>query len=283
VYDPEATFPEMTDALGVDVTPQTVRKYMIEHGIHEPQSRASDTLANVNSGATTMGSDEPAPERATSETEANTDGSQPSSNPPDAPEVSTNASQPDEDTQASPTDANRDRDGESTGEAATDAHTTAQANTGSEPASKAVSEPTNSTETDNPEDTATPATQPTTEDDTEQTSDSTATSPDEAADADSGAPTTTATDGGTQPTLSAVEPLELPDEVSVSEFVTALTNSRTVYEVRRGLGIDDAEARSLLRQYDLIDLVTGRITHGAEPPDKQEVLARLIDASDRAA
>lgn len=71
--------------------------------------------------------------------------------------------------------------------------------------------------------------------------------------------------------------------MSVSEFVTALTNSRTVYEVRRGLGIDDAEARSLLRQYDLIDLVTGRITHGAEPPDKQEVLARLIDASDRAA
>jgi len=38
VYDEYDTFAEMTDALDVDVTPQTVRRYMIKHGIHEPSA-----------------------------------------------------------------------------------------------------------------------------------------------------------------------------------------------------------------------------------------------------
>lgn len=36
VYDAHDTFRSMTEALGVDVTPQTVRRHMIEQGIHEP-------------------------------------------------------------------------------------------------------------------------------------------------------------------------------------------------------------------------------------------------------
>ena len=46
VYDPEATFAEMTEELGVDVTAQTVRKYMIEHGIHDPAPRQSESEAD---------------------------------------------------------------------------------------------------------------------------------------------------------------------------------------------------------------------------------------------
>lgn len=38
VYDSCDTFAEMTDALGMDVTAETVRRYMIDHGIHEPDS-----------------------------------------------------------------------------------------------------------------------------------------------------------------------------------------------------------------------------------------------------
>lgn len=38
VYDEYQTFEEMRDALGVDVTPQTVRRHMIKHGIHEVSS-----------------------------------------------------------------------------------------------------------------------------------------------------------------------------------------------------------------------------------------------------
>ena len=38
VYESCETFAEMTEALGMDVTAETVRRYMIEHGIHEPNS-----------------------------------------------------------------------------------------------------------------------------------------------------------------------------------------------------------------------------------------------------
>lgn len=46
VYDAYDSFPAMTDALGVDVTPQTVRRHMIEHGIHEPGSGAPSGAAD---------------------------------------------------------------------------------------------------------------------------------------------------------------------------------------------------------------------------------------------
>lgn len=38
VYDAHETFAEMTAALDVDVVPQTVRRYMIKYGIHDPAS-----------------------------------------------------------------------------------------------------------------------------------------------------------------------------------------------------------------------------------------------------
>ncbi|GAA0458002.1 hypothetical protein MUK72_15710 (plasmid) [Halococcus dombrowskii] len=41
VYDDHETFAEMTDALDVDVTAETVRTNMIKHGIHEPASQSS--------------------------------------------------------------------------------------------------------------------------------------------------------------------------------------------------------------------------------------------------
>lgn len=39
VYESYDSFPEMTEALGVDVTPQTVRRHMIDHGIHDPEAQ----------------------------------------------------------------------------------------------------------------------------------------------------------------------------------------------------------------------------------------------------
>jgi len=41
VYDAERTFPEMRDELGADVTAKTVRHYMVEYGIHDPETDAS--------------------------------------------------------------------------------------------------------------------------------------------------------------------------------------------------------------------------------------------------
>jgi hypothetical protein len=36
VYEQFDTFPQMTEALGVDVTSETVRRYMVQYGIHDP-------------------------------------------------------------------------------------------------------------------------------------------------------------------------------------------------------------------------------------------------------
>lgn len=40
VYAEADTFPEMRDALGVDVSAQTVRRHLIRHGIHDPDAAA---------------------------------------------------------------------------------------------------------------------------------------------------------------------------------------------------------------------------------------------------
>jgi hypothetical protein len=273
VYDPEATFPEMTDALGVDVTPQTVRKYMIEHGIHEPASRASDTLAQANTDADEeTGVEETESERDAETTERNAETTEPEAG--EAHQTSAEATPADEERSQRSSDGVEIVDGDES--AASDASDRADTTTESV-ASDADSAAGDATADD---DTAAATTQPTTETNGDETDDATTDPPGEST-ADTTTTTSTATDGGTQPTRSAVESLELPDEVSVAELVSVLTDSRTVYEVRRGLGIDDSRTRAILRQYDLIDLVTGRITQGSEPPDRQEVLSRLSEASDR--
>ena len=47
VYEATATFEEMRQELDVDVTAQTVRKYMIKHGIHEPEPRPDRLLETI--------------------------------------------------------------------------------------------------------------------------------------------------------------------------------------------------------------------------------------------
>lgn len=43
VYEEYDTFPAMTSALGVDVTSETVRRYMVEYGIHDPDDSESES------------------------------------------------------------------------------------------------------------------------------------------------------------------------------------------------------------------------------------------------
>lgn len=47
VYNESATFREMKTALDTDVTAQTVRKYMIKYGIHEPEPRPDQLLESI--------------------------------------------------------------------------------------------------------------------------------------------------------------------------------------------------------------------------------------------
>jgi hypothetical protein len=70
VYESCDTFAEMTEALGMDVTAETVRRYMVDHGIHEPNSYDTggsdgsepDEAASGAETATTEGTVDPNPE-----------------------------------------------------------------------------------------------------------------------------------------------------------------------------------------------------------------------------
>ncbi len=62
VYASCDTFEEMTDAIGMDVTAETVRRYMIDHGIHQPDSYDTDDseTSDVDPGGTEADVDTPA-------------------------------------------------------------------------------------------------------------------------------------------------------------------------------------------------------------------------------
>ncbi|MDG5821402.1 hypothetical protein [Natronococcus sp. A-GB7] len=79
VYEEFDTFPEMTEALGVDVTPETVRRYMVEYEIHDPvaTNRTSELLAAGKSAVQTPVTEESDTENASTDdglVEAKTDG-----------------------------------------------------------------------------------------------------------------------------------------------------------------------------------------------------------------
>lgn len=65
VYESCDTFAEMTDALGMDVTAETVRRYMVDHGIHQPNSYDTGESDETETGASTVEPEaEPEPEPA---------------------------------------------------------------------------------------------------------------------------------------------------------------------------------------------------------------------------
>lgn len=52
VYEECASFREMTDALGVDVTPETVRRHMIDCDIHDPHATRPESYVNAEAKQT---------------------------------------------------------------------------------------------------------------------------------------------------------------------------------------------------------------------------------------
>ncbi|WP_135822090.1 hypothetical protein [Halostella litorea] len=63
-YEACDSFPEMTEALGVDVTSETVRRYTVEHDIHDPSESGPpvgpDVTVEASADAADDGDDEPA-------------------------------------------------------------------------------------------------------------------------------------------------------------------------------------------------------------------------------
>jgi len=58
VYETNETFDEMKEALDVDVTAQTVRNYMIKHGIHDPKPRPDRVLESIQASELELTKDE---------------------------------------------------------------------------------------------------------------------------------------------------------------------------------------------------------------------------------
>jgi hypothetical protein len=79
VYASCETFAEMTDAIGMDVTAETVRRYMIDHGIHQPDSYdtadgpGTTDVDDADADASTHGTDTDASTHDT-DTDASTHG-----------------------------------------------------------------------------------------------------------------------------------------------------------------------------------------------------------------
>lgn len=57
VYEQHDSFPKMTEALGVDVTSETVRRYMVKYGIHDPEGSNDDATDRTGSENETASGD----------------------------------------------------------------------------------------------------------------------------------------------------------------------------------------------------------------------------------
>ncbi|NHN60069.1 MULTISPECIES: hypothetical protein [Halorussus] len=190
-YESCDTFPEMAEALGASVTPQTVRYHAIELGIHRPHERPSSAgRAEVESAGDESSSADHSDERhAESERESVDSGSEAEST------VSATDDQP-----------------------------------------------------------STPGTE------------------------NSAAATETADDEGeSRPPEPRTEDLpadvDLPSHVTLADLRDAVSDATTLYEVQRDLRVDRSAARRLLRDLNLLDLVTGR----AATADERSTSAASID------
>jgi hypothetical protein len=85
--------------------------------------------------------------------------------------------------------------------------------------------------------------------------------------------------GRSQP-IVLTDGIGLPDGVTVDTLVETVSESSTIYEVRRTLGLERAETLDLLRQLGLVDLVVGRVSTEREREiGREEIVDRLREDS----
>lgn len=72
----------------------------------------------------------------------------------------------------------------------------------------------------------------------------------------------------------------IPDSVEIDELIDAVNRSRTIHEVSRDLDFDRREARDLLTELNLLDLVLGRIDNDPNRTiSREDVIDRLRSVS----
>ena len=253
VYETCDTFAEMTEALDVDVTPQTVRRYTIKHGIHEPspKTRTADSLLNSSPDSI------PSPAESGDETEVRDETSS------DATESSDSAENSKTDAVASASDSGSDTsdsaeiDDEDSPETRNESTRRGEIPTtenGARPPSEGVSEVENaSKDADTSEAEGTSETENTTEAEAVGDGGVRNATPDEVRELNE-----LNRDGIDERTIA--EGVDLPDHLTLTEIQDVVRTSKTLYEAQRELSLDRDEARQLLQDLNLLDLVHGRLS-----------------------
>lgn len=228
VYEQYDTFPEMTEALGVDVTSETVRRYMVEYDIHDP----SDTKPVRNH----TGPDQNTPDLSSEDLAEESGSGKPNAIPSEMAGGETTASF-DEDqsagsdeggvpgtaTKKRPASIRSDNSDVTTG---TNGHGTGE-----------------SSRDDAPEGGIDDG------------------APSEKGDTSVAELLAETNSEGSDDSLIA-DGHGIPKGLTVGELTTIVNESSTVYEVKTKLGVNQDLARRLLKETALIDLVTQRL--GAE-------------------
>ena len=228
VYDSCDTFAEMTDALGMDVTAETVRRYMIDHGIHEA------TPYNTSGGESENTADASA-DRDKRETTANATG----------------------DRVARETDDESDEHERGASSGYDDSggydHSGRYDDSGGYDHSGRY-------------------------DDSDGTGDSTDEVTRQPGVDDGPAEAEAGLEDEGQIVLT--DGIGLPDDIEVDRFVEAVKDSRTIYEVTKEIGISREDTVDTLREYNLLDLVGGRLSGGGRSEvTREEVVQRLRECT----
>ncbi|NHN49500.1 hypothetical protein G9464_18175 [Halostella sp. JP-L12] len=231
VYEEYDTFPEMTEALGADVTSETVRRYMVEYDIHDPDDSRPQAHRYAASAAEADG------ETASGDQDSG------AADPGDGTAGSDHAPSGDE------------SESDATG-------STAKEFLGDEPTA-ATDGP--AAEGDGTTDGTHAAPAPT-DDATVETDGDRAGGDADHSESDLGgksvAELIAASDAGDGDDSLVADGLGIPKGLTVAELAAIVNESDTLYEAKERLGIGQDHARRMLKELNLIDLVTSRL--GAE-------------------
>ena len=89
-------------------------------------------------------------------------------------------------------------------------------------------------------------------------------------------------DGSPDPTsdtdvdVVVTDGIGLPDGMTVDEFIRTVKQSNTLYDIQQRMGVERAQAREMLEDLNLLDLVVGRLSTQAERSvSRDDVVERL--------
>lgn len=85
--------------------------------------------------------------------------------------------------------------------------------------------------------------------------------------------------GGQTPVV-LTDGIGLSEDIDVDTLIEAVRKSRTIYEVTQEIGAERADVVETLREYDLLDLVVGRLAEdGRNEVAREEIVDRLREAT----